>query len=409
MKESKRPITMRAIFAFILPTTTILSQWFSVAGINISWLLYILLFLLVFLRYRMLFQHPGLLAAMGAVAVIPLLTFVFGLADAFPVTLYFSLLTGVVVLLHICMMRQGEYTAFLWGTVFSCVLFTAWGVYEVFTGNYLLFSNEALFKLNWVGLHYPGVAFANTNDLVQYLVLLFPVAGFVLLRHNKWVFLLMAVSVVFVIFQAGTKLGMIALVMILLLSFVVSMLSSGKASKTARLLLIGLLVLMGLWIYDLFTGTISSIVDNFLVVDTEADYFTGREDIYVPLLGFAATHPFGGFGSAYSVTETNPHNMFLYFLCDYGWLPTLVAVVIVVKMALFALRKAREQKGAAFWCLLFASLCLFIITSSISSCNEQRKAVWMFLAICLRNVYIEPQGGGEPLRAKWVKLTWDGR
>lgn len=406
MKVSIRPAFGRELLAFLLPSAAILSQWFSVAGINISWLLYILLFLLVFLRHRMLFSNGGLLVFVAAVVGLPPLTYVFGIAPSFSVGLYFSQITGMVVMLFICLMDDVEDKAFMRGVLFSCILFTAWGIYEVLTGHYVLFSNDAFFRYNWVGMHYPGVAFANTNDLVQYLVLLYPISGYLLLKRAKWLFASLAVAVVFVAFQAGSKLGMIAVVVTLMFAYAIGMITSGKKERNIRMFLLGVGILLALLTFDAFTGVVSAVVDNFFVIDTSADYYTGRDDIYTPLLGFALTHPMGGFGSAYVATEMAPHNLLLYVLCDYGWIPCGVVVVVVFKMAWFVLKKARESEGDAFWCLMLAALCLFVLTSSISSCNEQRKAVWIFLGICVRNVYLAPYGGGEGLRSKWLRLGW---
>lgn len=406
MDKSKKSISGRQILAFLLPTATILAQWFSVAGINLSWMLYILLFLFVFLRYQYLFDHAGLLLVCGLIVALPPVTFVFGIAESFQSSLYFSLITGMMVMLFICLMTAKEYAAFIKGLLFSCILFAVWGIYEVFTGHYILFNNDAFFKNNWVGMHYPGVAFANTNDLVQYLVLLYPVSGYLLLKRNKWLFGLLTVAVVFVTFQAGAKLGMIAICMILLLAFAVSTFLSGKGSRAGKLVLTGACLAIGLWVFDIATGSITQIIDNFLTIDTSADYFTGRDDIYTPLIAHALIHPFGGFGSAYNVTEMNPHNFFLYVLCDYGWLPFLAMLVILVRMGLHALKTANKQGGSGLWCLLFAALCLFVITSSISSCNEQRKAVWMFLAVCVRSAYIAPPEGARPIQPRHFRITW---
>lgn len=405
VEKTKKSLTFQEIFAFILPSFIILSQWISVAGINLSWCLYVLLFGIIFLRYKMLFKHAGILTVAGAIAFFPILTYVFGIAPSYNVSLYFSIMTGLVVFLLIFIMSNNEYDAFMWGVVFSCVLFALWGIYEVFTGHYILFSNEALFRANWVGLHYPGVAFANTNDLVQYLVLLYPISAYLLLKKNKVIFGFLTIAVVFVTFQADSRLGMIAICAILCIAFVISMFTSGRTVKIGKMLLLGLFIVIALWIYDVRTGVVSSIFENFLVVDTNADYYTGRGDIYKPLIQFAFYHPFGGFGSAYLATENVPHNLMLYILCDYGWIPCLAAVIFIVKMTLFGAKKAKEQGGDAFWCLLLAAMCLFIVTSSISSSNEQRKAVWMFLGICARNVYNVSHGGGEILKGKWVRLS----
>ena len=405
MKINRISVSWREIFAFVLPTVTILSQWFSVAGINISWILYILLLFFLFVRYQMLLRNAGLLIFAALTFGLPIITYLWGIAKSFPTDLYFSLITGMVVMFFICLMSESENSAFMWGVVCSCILFTVWGIYEISTGNYLLFNNKAFFVQNWVGLHYPGVAFANTNDLVQYLALLYPISGYLLLKRSKWMFALLTLAVIFVTFQASSKLGMISLVLTLVFAYTVSIFMSGNASKTGKLILIGVAIVLAIWLYDAMSGTIRNIINNFFVIDSSADYYTGRDDIYVPLIKHSFTHPFGGFGSAYKVTGMTPHNLLLYILCDYGWVPCIIMVVFLVRMTLFAFKKAREQEGNAFWCLLTVALCIFVVTSSISSCNEQRKAVWMFLGICVRNVYRVPYGGGATISSKRFEIT----
>lgn len=409
MKINLKFFSFWDLFAFLLPSATILTQWFSVGGINISWVLYIALFFVLLKRYRILLNYIGILGFILAVSIIPFMNFLFGIAGDFPLTLYFSLITGLVVLLYVCVMTETEYKSFTIGLLVSCVLFSVWGIYEIFTGNYLLFSNASLFKENWMGYHYPGVAFANTNDLVQYLVLLFPLSGWILLKKYKWLFALVSVLILFNIYHSGSKMGMISLCVVLFMAYVVGVYNRNKASKKAKMLLIGLFVIIILWILDMRTGYITSIFDNFLKVDVEADYFTGRNSIYTELLLFALKNPLGGFGSSYLVTNTVPHNLILFILCDYGWLPFAVFISVIVVMTVRALHNAKVTTIPEFWCMLFAALCLFVLTSSISSCNEQRKAVWIFLAICIRNIYISPIGGCEPLSPRFFKITLLGK
>ncbi len=406
MRIRKGAFSFKEIFAFLLPSATILTQWFSILGINISWLLYIAVFMLLANRLHRIINHVGILLIAAAVVVVPFCNCFIGIADAFQFSLYFSLITGMSMMLFICTMDSEEYLAFMRGVLFSCMLFTVWGIYEVFTGHYLLFSNQSLFVENWVGLHYPGVAFANTNDLVQYLVLLFPCAGYYLLKSSKVFYVIVTTAIFFVIFQASSKLGMIAFCLLLLMTYVVNMLLQKKGNKVARLLLVGGIVLVALWILELWTGVVGQIFRGFLVVDTEADYFVGRNDLYEDLLSFGLTHPLGAFGSAYSVSETVPHNLFLYVLCDFGWLAAILLACILVRMAVFTFRQIKTQEEKTFWAFLFASVCLFAITSSISSCNEQRKALWLFLAICVRNIYVSPFDNSEPLRSQRIKLIW---
>ena len=402
-------INLQNVFAFILPTAIILSQWLSVAGISLSWVLYVFLFLLVFLRLDLFRQNPGFIVFGCVIVVVPIVTYPFGISADFQFGLYFSILTGLATFFYICFMDEKEYSAFIKGVLFSCMFFSVWGCYEIFTGNYLFFSNDAFFKKNWVGMNYPGVAFANTNDLVQYLVLLFPISGYLLLKRSKWIFGAFTIIVVFVTYQAGSKLGMSSIIIIMLLASAISTIIGKKVSQSInKLIIFAVSLLLFLWLLDIFTGVISSIFDNFLRVDTDSDYYTGRANIYIPLLRFISTHPLGGFGSSYSVTGFTPHNLILFIFCDFGWLPGFVFVFVTIRMVIISWKKIKEQERKAFWCLMFACVCVFVLTSSISSCNEQRKAVWMFLGICVRNVYVKPFDCSEKFESRLVKFTLGG-
>lgn len=407
MRIRKGTFSFKEIFAFALPTATILTQWLSVFGVSISWLLYIAVFALLLFRHHKLLRHVGIMLISAAVVILPFANYLLGIATAFPFSLYFSLITGMSMFLFICSMDSREYSAFMKGVLFSCVLFTVWGIYEIFTGNYLFFSNEALLVKNWMGLNYPGVAFANTNDLVQYLVLLFPCVSHFLLKSSKLIYVVSFAAVIFVIFHASTKLGMIAFCLIPLLAYITDMAFQKNARSIIRLLLIAAGVIVVLIIVDLTTGIVSSIFKGFMVVDSDADYYVGRSQIYSDLIKFGLTHPLGGFGSAYSAAEMVPHNLFLYILCDFGWLAAIIFITLLFRTIAYTLQRAKAGgEDKKFWLLLFAALCMFAFTSSISSCNEQRKAVWMFLAICIRNIFVSPVDGSEPLRSKKFKLVW---
>lgn len=405
MKLKIGSVELQSAFAFLLPVAIILSQWISIAGINFSWLLYIALFCFMFFRVDMIRKNPGFAVFLVIIAVTPIVGFPLGIANNFDFNLFFSLLTGFATLFFICSMSQKEYSSFMKGLMLSCFLFAVWGCYEIFTGHYILFSNDAFFKRNWAGLYYPGVAFANTNDLVQYLVLFVPISICSVLDKHKLVAIPLVLMTVFVIYQADSKLGMISFFIILFISYILNLLKIKDFGKSiSRIIIICSVVFVALLILELITGAISSIFENFLLIDSQGDYFTSRAYIYENLVEFIFTHPLGGFGSSYNVTGITPHNLLLFIFCDFGWIPGIAFVFAIVRMSVFTWKKTREQNCSFLWFVLFSALCVILLTTSISSCNEQRKAVWMFLAICIRNVYVAPFDGSNKFESELVRF-----
>jgi len=173
------------LFALILPLIIILSQWYSIAGINLSWIIYIVLLANVGLNFNAIKKNKSLPLFIAITLIIPIISFLFGIARSFNSSLFLSILTGLALMVYICLMSDRQLDWFMRGLVLSCIVFSIWGIYEVGTGHYVLFTNRLLtVRRNWVGAHYPGVAFANTNDLAQYLAFLFPFCFF-LLRKRK--------------------------------------------------------------------------------------------------------------------------------------------------------------------------------------------------------------------------------
>ena len=166
---------LKNIFAMILPLIIILSQWYSVSGINLSWIIYILLLVNVGLNFNTIKKNTSLSLFIAVTIIVPIITFLFGIARGFNSSLFLSILTGLALMVYICLMPDHQLDWFIRGLVLSCIVFSIWGLYEIGTGHYVLFTNRLLtVRRNWVGAHYPGVAFANTNDLAQYLAFSFP-------------------------------------------------------------------------------------------------------------------------------------------------------------------------------------------------------------------------------------------
>lgn len=379
---------------FLLPTLTIVLQWITVAGINLSWLISgVLLISLLTKRNWILKKNIPLLFCL-IFLISPFFTFLMGRATSFNLSLYISIATGVIYFLYISTLETDMFEKFMLGGLFSCVLFAIWGCYEIFTGNYIL-SNHEIFtqRPTWNGMHYPIAAFPNTNDIAQYLTLLFPMASFVLLKKHKLVWGISSLIVFFVIYASGSRLCMMCFFGIWGLSLFWKLMSDKRPKTLLTIIMIGILIAIGLVIVEAKTGIVSTVLAQFLVVDTGADYYSGREEIYADVLAVAARLPLGGFGSAYSANDFPPHNFLLFVLCDYGWIAAILLIVVLLKFGFKYYRFASLKRDDLFVILLLSTLILFPVLSSVSSTNEQRKIIWIVLGIfmnqylCCRKTY----------------------
>ncbi len=383
-------INTKNIFNFILPVLVFLTQWFSFAGINLSWVLSILLLLLVVKKLPQLTRNNYILLFAVIVLVCPIANLIFSKSETLMYSLYISIVTGLVFMLYILSLNHDTYEAFVRGVVFSCILFALWGLFEIHTGNYLVYQHEYFtVRLNAYGKHYPGVLFTNTNDLAQYLVLIFSLVFGYLWKKNKVVSVITSVAILLCAYHAGSRLSMICLVLFFALSLLFKMLFVRNTKGVIGLISAVLAISVVLIIVESRTGMVSFIIDNYLVVDSTADYTTGRSAIYAKLIDAAKTLPLGGFGTSYSVNTMPPHNLFLFILCDYGWIPAILFVVLLIKMFATFWRSSKHNTNDMIVFTL-ASLCIFPIMSCISSTNEQRKVIWLFLGMILR-IYFEQQ------------------
>ena len=275
------------------------------------------------------------------------------------------------------------------GCGLACFVFVLLGMSEIFYGKYIFYNSNDYFAVffNTFGKHYPVVAFSNTNDLSQFLVLLFPCCYY-FLKSKKIIWLIYLVLSFFVIFNTESKLSLISYVSIIVLSYTVYT-NSIKSNGKLKNVVIAILFIIGILIIDSYTNFISITIERFFNISISADYYVGRSNIYVKLFELSKKLPFGGFGSAYAIQIMPPHNLMLYILCDYGWCAFVLFVLflfnIVKRVYKNVLESAKNDKF--FYSLVFTNLLFFVILSSVSSCNEQRKAIWIFLGICIRIAY----------------------
>ncbi len=375
-------------FIFLLPTLTIVLQWIKIAGINLSWLISGLLLISLLAKRNWILQKKIPLLFCLFFFISPFCTFFLGQATSFNLSLYISIATGVIYFLYVSMLEHDMFEKFMLGGLFSCVLFAIWGCYESFTGNYIL-SNHEIFtqRPTWNGMHYPIAAFPNTNDIAQYLTLLFPMVSLILLKRSKLAWGISSILVFYVIYTSGSRLCMICFLGIWGLSLFWKLLSDRRAKTLLTIILITILIIIGLLVVNAKTGIVTTVLEQFLSIDTNADYYSGRGDIYADVLAVAAKLPLGGFGSAYTANDFPPHSFLLFVLCDYGWLAAIFLIVVFLKFGFRYFRAASLKRDDWFIVLLLSTLILFPILSSVSSTNEQRKIIWMMLGIFM-NQYL---------------------
>lgn len=376
---------------FFIPLLIILLQFAHIGGLNISWLLYIIMLLQVINHYRFIMRNTSLTLLTGAIVVWPLISQLWSISTGFQGNVYFSIITGFVVALYICSLVIDAFAIFLKGVFFSCVVFMGIGLYEMFSGRYMLVTNSVfMVRLNINRLHYPIVAFANPNDLGQFLALLLPISTvFLLERTNtigyRIIVLICNVIGAYLIFNTESNLSMI----VFLGTYVIYFFTSKKRINKRNIIywMLFLLVLITVFVVvENRTHIIERIVANGLFVGTDDIHFIKRSNLYSSLIESIFIHPFGGFGNAYSITE--PHNLFLFVFSDFGFLGGALFVVWYISLIRQTILRLRSDVATNMDYVLLAGLILFAISSSISSGNEQRKSIWIFMGIHMYYSYL---------------------
>ena len=117
MLVSMRKIKEKCIF--LLPTLTIVFQWITIVGINLSWLIsgFLLISLLTKRNWVLQKNIPLLFCLIFLIS--PFFTFLFGRATLFNLSLYISIVTGVIYFLYISTLEYDMFEKFMFGGVFS--------------------------------------------------------------------------------------------------------------------------------------------------------------------------------------------------------------------------------------------------------------------------------------------------
>lgn len=377
---------LNKLMKLILPFTLIISQWIQFDRINLSWIIYAILCFIIIVKNKKLLKKTRIIVFSVFVVLWPLISYTLGQAAEFNINLYLSLLTGLICLVYISTLADNDFYYLLKGCGLACIVFSIWGFVEIYTGKYILFNritdNILTYRLNQFGLHYPGVVFSNTNDLAQFLVLLFP-CQYLLLKNKKTLNIIFGILTFFVLINTDSKLSVISFILIIILGYFIKLNISKKNNKI-KYIMIGFIIFIIVLAINSYTGWLSKIVKQNFNINIDADYYVGRAKIYTTLLKASKSLPFGGFGTAYSIQDFRPHNLCLYILCDFGWMALILFLVWTYKIGKLIYKNIFFSHESFFYSLMFCELILFIIMSSVSSCNEQRKGIWIFMAICIK-------------------------
>ena len=376
---------------FFIPLLIILLQFARIGGLNVSWLLYIIMLLQVIIHYRIVMRSASLTLLTGAIVVWPLISQLWSISKGFQGNVYFSIMTGLVVALYICTLDLETFVVFSKGVFFGCIVFILIGLYEMFSGRYILVNNGIfMIRLNFNRLHYPVVAFANPNDLGQFLALLLPISSLILLEHANNIRIKLFVGFInllglYIIFNTESNLSMI----VFLGTYAIYFFTSKKRinrNNIAQWIFIFVACAIVFVIVENYTHIIERIAANSLLVGTDDIHYIKRSNLYGTLIESIVKHPLGGFGNAYSITE--PHNLFLYIFSDFGLLGGGLFILYYVSLILKTIKHLRTHETSNVDYVLLASLFLFPISSSISSGNEQRKALWILIGFYLYYQFI---------------------
>lgn len=359
-------------------------------------------------RYRNIFIYIGFFLLMVVYSFISLIW-----SDYVQIgfTITFPLLTCFMAMAVIASFNESELQLFLKSLSIFTIFVLLLAVFEILTGMYIFFDNvDFIHVTNNYTLHYPGVVFVNPNDLTQYLLVGVPLIVYKQLKGKKQIILSIALFVVtiFVLINTASRLSHFSIVLLTAAYTIGALLT--KRKKLWIYILFFVIAFLGLMetqygVQNLIeslklpddrvladeqlAGTddraaATVVEERFVIIDTTEGYYSIRSVIYKKLfdLGIKNT-PFGtGLGGSYTISVIGPHNMFLFIFTDLGIIFAIGFAFILLK-ALFLLFKSR--KIVTYSCHLsliaLSILVIFPIFSSISSGNEQRKIIWIFLGI----------------------------
>ena len=387
--NNRIPVYTKSIIV-LFPFATFIGRYLSVSIINLSNLFSLLLMFFVFRQFlKGRFNNiKGYIVFFIFMIMYSLFTIIWSKYSAIGMTIFLPLVTGFTCMAFVASLDYKSLSLFLRSMSIFTYIILVIALYEIFFGSYILFDNSNfIYVLNKYGFHYPGVAFANPNDLAQYLVCVVPIILAKQFDEKKvFSYIIIFLVTLFILFNTNSRFSIISAFVIMFGYFIVFLsknkliLKRGLFTGVLLYVLINLLSVIGI---DLKTF---GILDNFLLIDTSMDYFTGRSVLYAKAFDLGVENLLlgSGLGGSYAVTTIGTHNMFLFIFSDLG-ITFALGFVLFLFSLFIQLYNYRKLKLFNFHLasIMLSFLVAFPIISSMSSANEQRKIIWLMLGLML--------------------------
>lgn len=389
--EEPQIYKLKKLIILIFPFATFLGSYINILGLNISnvYSVVLLIFLVQSLIKKRLENIISYISFFFLMILYALFSMIWGRYSDVGITIIMPLMTGFVAMAFIASFNERELKFFVKSLSFFTIFILIVSVYEIFTGNYLFFDNiDFIYRKNDFEFNYPGVVFANPNDLAQYLVVGFPLLMFSNFQQKKLLIptLFVLFMTFFVLVNTSSRLSLICAVIIIISYFIFSAIN--KAKNKINMWFFTFLLIMIVVILNILNIGIGSfnIFDNFLKVNSSEAYFLARETIYYQVFDLGLNNLiFGaGLGGSYTVASIPPHNLFLFIFADLG-IGFTIGFIIYLAKGVFSLYRFRNFKvlGYDLNKIVLSILLAFPMLSSMSSGNEQRKVVWMLFGLIL--------------------------
>jgi len=362
-------------FYFIVPFIIFIGPFISFFEIRISNIL--TLVLLVFILYK-LFTYKFRLILTNLTVFILIAAFSLFNVLIFQsyLDLFFSFISGLVLMFFISTTEFNFLNILIKGWFYIYSLIVILAIYEIFTNHYLFISNNIFIdRVNFLDLNFPLTFFGNPNDIGQFLV--FSSCFFIYKLEKKSFnifYFILFFSTFFVIINSTSRIALFSFILIILFYFLFFY-DFNFIVKCFSFLLILIIILI------FFEEQFQLYFDNFFVFTTDSDFFISRWQIYENLINLGINNFFlgAGLGASYEASIIGPHNFFLMLFSDFGFFITFYLVYDIYVRKFVPLFKFRLN--SKFVSALVLIIIFFPLLSSISSGNEQRKILWLFLGV----------------------------
>jgi len=393
--ESKTISKYTKLLIMLFPSITFVGPFFSFMGIHISNLYSFILMIFVFnallkKKYSYIWFQVSFFTLMIVYAFASL---IWSDYQAIGLSIVLPLITCFTAMMFVASLDKKEFGFFLTALSYFTIFVLGMSLYEVFIGKYMFFSNvNFIYRTNPYDFNYPGVVFANPNDLAQYLIIGFPIMIFRKLEKGKNAFtpVLLLTTTIFVLINTYSRLAIISTFIIIAVYFSFSLNKKRYFTKKiipALCIMIMIIMLLGSFEIELLNKVV-----GLLKLNTTAPYYTERSILYKNAYALGIDIPKNlligaGLGSSYAVTKIGTHNMFLFIFADIG-IMFAIGFAFVLVYSFIKLLKYIKVKiyGCYLASIMVSMIIVFPLFSSMSSGNEQRKIVWIALGMIFATI-----------------------